>query len=363
MSTTGIWASPIFIFAVMLAISVIAFLLYNLFYRIRLNRVLKGETPPAGVVPEPRRAGKLIIILCTAACILGFLLWASALQRSMAELNENMRSMMTELNRKTDANYADLVARLRSENSLFADYGWEVTEENVEQGGITVAFHAEPKASSESTKVSLSIGGQEVPLARSGENTYSGEFTADPFGEMKLVGVLSIDDEGYVKTEKAEIDITPWRDKYFPVVGAWLEQEECKLPSYPVTINELTTETCKQKLHALIMIENPNAMRSLSLVISRGEEVLREIPWNEMTVFAPWEVTEDSSLSFEIDLSGEYRLGKLIKIQLVYDDSHGFKHEYTFGRLLPDGDLSVGSPENIMDESGNVLGRIERPQN
>ena len=157
---TGVFVSPIaviLLFLVLVIIALAVFLIYSAIYRRRVNRALR-EDAPVGPTPEPRNAGKIILIAVVAACVLWFLIWTVNQQRRLAKLEEDISSQMSEISELLDERFDQQEEALRRQNSPFADIRVECTAIYPESRTMDLTFTVVPKAVSEDTVVRMERG-------------------------------------------------------------------------------------------------------------------------------------------------------------------------------------------------------------
>lgn len=352
----GVFLGPvavILLFLVLVITALAVFLIYSAIYRRRVNRALWQETP-VGPTPEPRNAGKIILIALAAACVLGFLLWVGALQSRLTELETALRSDISYLSNDLEENYQKLITEMRAENSLFATYDYELVETDVPGHRLTVRFSAEPKASSEATEISLRVGAELFPLTRNAAGVYTGTVYLDPFGDLSPEAVLRLSDDGYVRSEPVEISLEEWRVEYFPVVFANMEVASFETVNERGKFFDRANMTASVYLGHLYSAQGVTDPRSLSLIVRRGDTVLREESLTSRL--------NQGEVWFEIDCSGDYEheRSKVTDFLVRFEDRHGYIHELTFLSVSDEGSLTEGPwPVLVYDADGTLLGRLQ----
>lgn len=152
----GVFLGPvavILLFLVLVIIALAVFLIYSAIYRRRVNRALRQETP-VGPTPEPRNAGKIILIALVAACVLWFLIWTVNQQKRLAKLEEDLSAQMSEISELLDQQ----AEALRQQNSVFADMQVHCTAIDPENRTMVLTFTVVTKAVSDDTRVRMAFG-------------------------------------------------------------------------------------------------------------------------------------------------------------------------------------------------------------
>lgn len=338
-------ASPKILLALgLLALAALALLAWFL-HRRRVKQTSPGDS--AGeTAPRRRRLGGLLPVLVLALCL--FLLLADCLLwLRLGALQSSMSSGLTGISKNIDLSRQILYREIRAQGSLFSDYQWKVLRADLPAGRLEVRFSAAPKAASQTTRLSLRIDEEEVPLERDQEEegVFTGVFTVDPFDSLKYDALLSLNDGGYIRTEKLELSLEDWREEFFPSVTVKIHDsaQEWEKGGWGDTVHA--------SLKGLLTAE-AGSLRSITMLVRQKDKILEEISLDE-------KLSDDYHLWYRFDLSGDYALGEVTEYQILYTDLHRYVHLRTFLVLRPDGTLGEGYPERVYDEAGNLLGRLE----
>lgn len=157
----------ILIFTALLAVAALAFFLYGRFYRRRLDRAIRGDAS-VDPAPEPRNAGKFILIALVAACVLWFLIWTVKQQKRLAKLEEDISEQMFRISELLD----EQAETLRQQNSVFADMQVHCSAIHPETNTMDLTFTVTTKSAAEDTRVRMGFGlpyGEPVSLSDFGE--------------------------------------------------------------------------------------------------------------------------------------------------------------------------------------------------
>lgn len=338
-------AQILIIFLALMGVSLVAFWIYNAWYRVRINKALEEEKP-VGPTPEPRRAGKVILLLGFAACVLGFLIWANGLQNRIAELENAIRSDMSTISNRIDQNYQFLITELRAENAVFAKYEYEVAEVDRTGRTVLVRVTAVPKEAADSAAVSLRYGERELKLQRGANGSWSGE-TRIAFGEsMKLTdAVLSVSEEGRERSQKVDFYLQSWLWPYYPKVEAGMDYLERNWNNGSVEL----------KADISMTVGAPDRMKSLFAVIRvDGENVLEKDLSGSISKLA-----DSVTLQNLAHLEGRFDLPEDSEMTLLlrFTDQLGFLHEYSLCSFRGGNgtDTYNEMQETVYDTDGTVL--------
>ena len=339
-------AQILMIFLAMMGVSIVAFCIYSAWYRARISKALE-EDQPVGPTPEPRRAGKLILLLGFAACVLGFLIWANGLQNRIAELEASIRSDMSTISNRIDQNYQSLITELRAENAVFAKFEYEVAEIDQAKRTVLVRVTAVPKEAAEGAAVSLRYGERELELQRGANGNWSGE-TRVTFGEsLKLTdAVLSVLEEGRERSQKVDFYLQSWLWPHYPRVWASPDYLERNWKDGSV---ELKADV------SITVVEAPDQMKSLSAVVRvDGKDVL------EKDLSESISKLEDSVPEQNLaHLEGRFDLPESSEMTLLlrFTDQLGFLHEYSLCSFRGGNDTDTYNEmqETVYDTDGTVL--------
>ena len=338
-------ARVLVIFLILLGVAVLAFWLYDVWYRKRINRALE-EDRPAGPTPEPRRAGKLILGMAAAACVLGFLIWANHLQTRIAELENSIRNDMWSLSQRVDSNYQNLIAELRAESALFSAFDYEVSGTDTERRMLSVKVTAMPKEAAEDAAVFLRFGDQALELKKGPNGVWSGEAEI-PFREALQTerGSLSILEEGRERNQQVDFALPGWRWAHFPKVDGTADY-----------VSRDTTTPGRLDLTADVSFTATPVewIRDFSAVVQLdGKDVLtRDLRGSLQKKNGDY--ADDS-----VRLEGQFaaREDSVMTLLLRFTDDLGFLHEYTLVSY-PEGirgDPAGGPSEAVYDADGTLL--------
>lgn len=331
------------VFAALLALAGVAYLLYYFFYLKRVNRALKkaGHNWP---IAEPRLAAKVILGIGAAACVLGLLFWTWRLQDrldDMVESEESLRYEVANLRTEAERRHQELLEEIRAGNSQFSNCSYHVQKADIPGKELTVRLTAVPKELSETAEASLSVGGQTGPLDWNGGGFFEGSFPLDPFGPLEQEAVLSVTDGGVTRSEAVRIDLSDWRGSYFPEVWTYWENYELTT----LDNNQIALD-CVASVH--VSYERASSLRSMKFVVRQDGSVLRE-----ESCFSQLMQGYEAS----VDCGGQYERGKDTLLLLQFEDGHGYIHERCLLNILPDGTVSEGfQGEWLYDEAYNFLG-------
>ena len=338
-------AQILLIFFALMGVSILAFWIYNAWYRARINRALE-EDRPAGPTPEPRRAGKVLLFLMVAACVLGFLIWANGLQNRIAELENSIRSDMSTISNRIDQNYQSLITELRAENAVFAKFEYEVAEIDQAKRTVLVRVTAVPKEAADGAAVSLRYGERELELQRGANGSWSGE-TRIAFGEsLKLTdAVLSVSEAGGERSQKVDFYLQSWLWPYYPKVSAGTDYLERNWSNGSVEL----------KADVSMTVGAPERMRSLSAVVRVDGEIVLEKDLSASISELADSVPEQNLAHLE----GRFDLPESSEMTLLlrFTDQLGFLHEYSLCSFRGGNDTEPYNEmqETVYDTDGTVL--------
>lgn len=332
------------IFAGVLIVAGLAYWSYSAFYRKRLERALKEDAPAATPAPEPRLAGKLILWLAVAVCVVGLLLRAASLQSRLENLELSMRGDMSNLSSRIDANYQELIEELRKENSLFLRSDYETVGTDFARQTVLVRFTAVPKAAKEGAEVSLRFGGRSFPLSRQADGSYSAEIELG-FSELppEDAALLCLTEDGVERNEEIELRLESWREA-FPQLdvnfdgGSFLEPEGAVHLDMTVFAYLFTPKSDIREL----------TLRALdsSGELLQEKDLMPELNQDDFTVEA---------YDVWTDFSGDYPIRQEVRFLLRCENNAGLAREILFASLSVDGALHDEWTERFLSPDGALL--------
>ncbi len=337
-------ASVLFIFLLLLVVSGLAFWLYDAWYRSRINRALQ-EDRPVGPTPEPRRAGKVILFLVAAACVLGFLLWANSLQNRIAELENSIREDMFYLSSRVDQNYQSLIDELRAESAVFAEYEYEVTEVDPAARIVRVRVAAAPKEASADASVLLRYADRELELQRGANGIWTGEARIALGDSLKLGNAaLSVVEDGREQTQKVDFYLQSALWSYFPKVTAIADYVERNWKDGRLEL----------KADLGLTVGDPEQLTSLAAIVRvDGETVL------ERDIYDMVRGTSGDFSSDPIRITGLFDLpeDREMTLLLRFTDKLGFLHECAVCSFWGGDDMPLNGlwEESVYDADGTLL--------
>lgn len=334
----------IVIFAGLLLVAGLAYWIYSAFYRKRLDRALKEDAPAAAPAPEPRRAGKLILWIGVAVCVVGLLLRAASLQARLENLELSMRSDMNNLSNRIDDNYQKLIEELRMENSLFLRSDYATVGTDFARQTILVRFTAVPKAAKEDAEVSLRFSGRSFPLLRQADGSYSAEFELG-FSELPRgdAALLCLTEDGVERNEEIEFWPEDWREA-FPQVDV----------NHGGGSTMLTEGALHLDLTVFAYLFSPRSdIRALTLqaLDSSGELLQEKDLMPELNRDDPMMEAYDVCTDF----SGDYPIWQEVRFVLRCENNAGLTREIVFARLSSDGALLDEWTERFFSPDGALL--------
>jgi hypothetical protein len=338
-------ARVLVVFLILLGVAGLAFWLYDAWYRKRINRALE-EDRPAGPVPEPRRAGKVILILAAAACVLGFLIWANRLQTRIAELENSIRNDMWSLSQRVDSNYQNLIDELRAENAVFSAFDYEISGTDAERRMLSVKVTAMPKEAAEDAAVFLRFGDRALALKKGPNGGWSGQAEL-PFREALQTesASLSIVEEGRERNQEVDFALPGWKWAHFPKVVGTADY---------VSLDAATPGRLGLTADVGFTVTPVEWIRTFSAVVQLdGKDVLEQDLQGSLQK-KNGDYAEDS-----VRLEGQFdaREDSVMTLLLRFTDDLGFLHEYTLV-TYPDGirgDPRGEQSESVYDTDGTLL--------
>ena len=337
-------ASVLFIFLLLLVVSGLAFWLYDAWYKARINKALQ-EDRPVGPTPEPRRVGKVILVLVAAACVLGFLLWANSLQNRIAELESSIRSDMSSISQRIDQNYQSLIDELRAENAVFASYEYEITEVDPAGRTVRVRVTAAPKESSAEAAVLLRYADRELELRRGANGIWTGEARIALGDCLKLTdAALSVVEDGRERTQKVDFYLQGALWSYFPKVMANADYVERNWKDGKLDL----------KAELSFTIGQAEQMTSLAAVVRvDGETVL------EQDLFGMIRGASGDFFSEPVTVKGQFDLpaDREMTLLLRFTDRLGFLHENAVCSFWAGDEMPLNGlwEESVYDTDGTLL--------
>ena len=169
-------------------------------YNRRLDKIARGEERGThSAIPEPKDTaagiyrvvlmGLVVVCLVNIGTANGMLV---AMQNRINDLENRARETANEVER--------LREELEENKTLVADVSWEVSNPDLKSCTADVDFRILLKRFSDDTGVTLTLGGKEISLERSGAGAYSGRFTVNLFEEFRAPAVC-ISENGVSVTE------------------------------------------------------------------------------------------------------------------------------------------------------------------
>lgn len=349
------------IFLGLIVVGVAAYLAYAAYYTRRVNKVLEKGAGD-GPIPEPRKAGKLILGFGVAACVLGFFIWASRLETRLKTLQQEIWNGIGELSQTVDDNYRSLISELEEQSRLFTSLDWELAAIN-DDGTLDLRVTAVPKSASPTAAASIRSEDSEAVLERNADGNFTGILSHLPASEGDWRGdvTLTLTENGQSRTQ-TEPCSAMLRGKLLPFVTL---NAYCTVENGVTTAIEGWIETTREKT-------------SLSAVTVRlvrnGETVcekLLEEAWEEYGY--------DTFDSFSWKLDKPLGPKECLLVVLIFDDSLGYHHVkndqfFVGGRsesywtldFAEEGELPEGYPADVGRElistaDGKLLLDLSRP--
>lgn len=341
MDLTLITLAPLLVFLALLAVAGLAFLIYSLFYRRRIDRAL-SENRSAGPTPEPRIVGRLILGLGAAACVLGFLIWANRLQNRLTELEQNLSGNIYNVASRIEANNQFFLDQLQQANSPFESFEYEITQMDLPNSSMTVTFRATPKQASVDATVTLRRGDELVELTRSGNGVYSASVSLNPFRQPgDETAILSLIQDGVEQNESVTLSLDDW--KYQDALPQVYVDAPCTVEWSPGKSNLDAT--------LFFTVYNPSRLRSLSLSVEQNGALLRREDLYDSYLRG----NNEPSVEFDCPWTESYPAEAEITLHLGYEDVNGLHYELLLLRLTPNKDLDNTMRMRILNDAGELL--------
>ena len=371
----------ILLFLVLVIIALIVFLIYSAIYRARVNRALR-EDAPVGPTPEPRNAGKIILIALVAACVLWFLIWTVNQQKRLAKLEEDLSAQMSEISEQMSA-FSDLLDQqaeaLRQQNNPFADIWVECTAIYPESLTMELTFTAATKTVTEDTFVRMMPSGGSTVLHSPSQSDFSRDDPLDMerlseeyfravvifplfngtkdriynYGSENAYMNFELNQNGVKQTVTFEYKNTIWQEK-MPDVKYCTDAEH--LADYGYYYDGEYYERIRNA-ELILLIEGPNSVSDISLCFSDGEQITASVDLSEYLVGADVACIPLYKEDFQLVTPNVSYQGSCC---VRYTDSYGFIHQ----RRVDEASLlhhagpfeSFTNSELIFDAAGNQLG-------
>ena len=365
-SSGGVHWGPvavILLFLVLVIIALAVFLIYSAIYRHRINRALRQETP-VGPTPEPRNAGKIILIALVGACVLWFLIWTVNQQKRLAKLEENISAQMSEMSEMLDERFDQQEEAIRRLNSPFAEIRVDCIDVCPETRTMDLMFTVMTKGVSEDTAVRMHIGGSNgyspslsddadvVEMEQFCEGGFSATLTYPLFNGNTGHGWSRFLEEETVSFELTQNGVKQ-TDTFTFKNSLWLNG--LAVVFYDTKTERYTDESFRDAV-LVLNISDPQAISGLSLCLIENTRPIASLDLSEYlegqsgTTYVPLRTADFQAL--EALGHGE--------CCLQYTDSYGFIHRRLMRTYyLPDfpeffDDSSVW--EFIYDADDNQLG-------
>ena len=375
-SSGGVHWGPvavILLFLVLVIIALAVFLIYSAIYRHRVNRALRQETP-VGPTPEPRNAGKFILIALVAACVLWFLIWTVNQQKHLAKLEEDISVQMSEISEQMSA-FSDLLDQqaeaLRQQNNPFSGIWVECTAIYPESLTMELTFTAATKTVTEDTFVRMMPSGGSTVLHSPSQSDFSRDDPLDmerlseecfravvifplfngtkdrsyTYGSENASMDFELNQNGVKQTVTFEYKNTIWQEK-MPVVKYCTDAEH--LADYGYYYDDEYYERIRNA-ELILLIEGPNSVSDISLCFSDGGQITASVDLSEYLVGADVACIPLSEEVFQLLGSIPPPRSRFCCNCLCYTDSYGFVHQRPV-------DNELLNREMIFDAAGNQLG-------
>lgn len=320
------------LFILMLGIAALAVWLYNRYYRRQINRALE-EDAPIGPTPEPRHAGKVVLFLLIAFCLV---LWEFHKNDKLNELNQTLISRTQMLSEQIEGLKWELDNQIQEANSNFLAFDYEMTDPDVPTRTVNVTFTAVPKQASTDATVTLRYGGESLPLSRDKTGIYTASVKMNLFQLPDTdSATLCLTENGREQNEAVELWLDPVSTGLFPCIKGNLDVETLDLHENSFTLRaSLASVWCTD-----------SAPKQLRLLVKQNDKVVDE---QDLT---NW----DDGITSSCTLDGEYPLGTTFWLR--WEDSFGLIHEAGQFGIDENGDeIAFSDVEQIYDADGTFLG-------
>lgn len=168
---------------IMIVVAALVLIISVVSYNRRLDKIARGEARDThSSIPEPKETvngiyrvllmGLVVVCLVNIGTANGMLI---SLQNEIHNLESRQQSLSAEIR--------EMREQLKENETLVSDASWEVTNGNLESRTADIDFTVRLKQFSEETKVTLNLGGKEVPLTGNKAGTFKGQFSANLFEE------------------------------------------------------------------------------------------------------------------------------------------------------------------------------------
>lgn len=267
-------------------------------------------------------------------------------------LTNTYNNRINSMNYEIAAIYDNVEEQLKKQASLFSSVEFSYGDFDPENATAEVNITVVPKALTEDTHISVSLGDHTSNLSRE-ENCFSTTISVGLFETHDVYPLATVTSGGESKTELLDsVYITYLWSEFLPTVNASIEASE-KLSNGQVKIDGTLFVNCDQKYDG-VWLEKVSLVTEIN-----GNEIAREDVTDRIKFDAQSKIA-DSSLEAPFSKTYPYTEGEMLSVYIVAEDSAGFVHKtlaYSF--YLLDGaqaeQVVTVMGEAIYDKEGNAL--------
>ncbi len=313
-------------------------------YKRHINKALSSDGQTAGRVHRMPTVGSFALTLCGVAVIIlmGFMLYTViSIGKRLDVLNDRMDSLSARLS----SVYEYTNEAIKEQNTLLSYSGWEIGTYDGENHRAEIKFTVVPKSTSKEAELSISTGGETIPLSHVGGGRYEGTMDVDMFAYYDGFMLMISDDSG-VRTEPLDFVIWKLWQKFFPSLYVKPELSEGGDGQNGAVLHISMIDAEHDTGHELV---------SLRLVTEVDGKKTDE---RDLTEYLP---TLKSGKTYSADIDVVSGAGK-VTVTLLATDGDGYTYEYfaleadDFGVIgVPAYDSDGVVLTKLRDETGKVI--------
>ena len=322
---------------VLLALAVIVIIVSILLYNRRLDRVVRGEDHDTHTsIPEPGTTVSATYKVILMGIVLISFFTISSMNGKISSLQNDIRSLQASQS-QLGAQITSLEQQIEEQDRTVSSCTWEIVETDLEKRTADLQYTVLLKQFSDSTEVALRLGNRKVELLRSEGDYFTGQFTADLFGEYGEASLL-ITENGLTTTEQAD----------FPAELFWDVLPMPEMSSHCDSYLSGEKMTCEGEF--LIDVFDPGLVKKAAFTYMTGGKELKTLDVTSDIINRSW-ITIDPDLDLEGDLA--YRIEIETKSGYVIVDQSYLVYQVAAAGGSYQQTMAVSL--KILDKDGNLV--------
>ena len=316
---------------ILLIIGVVAVAIGIAAYRMRLNKVARGELRDThSAIPDPSTTANAIykIVLMVVAAL--SLIYISSLHTRITDLTHQVSNLDSTL----QVAQRELYEYIEQSGKRVSAIGMDFSDLNSKDNTVKIHFSTQLKEYSDDTEVTLNVGGKSIKLDRASAGTYDATFTSGIF-EPYTEAALHIKDGSKTTVESIEYEFPEWIYwDVLPVPGLQMQWGE----------SPIRGKTTGDESY-FICIDHTEDIKSVSVTYVTGG-------LDYKTIDVTSEVINDQTMAFEKGIPTNQDLA--LRIEIITKSGFKITSQQTV-IWVSDSEDAVGDFLTIQDMDGNVL--------